>query len=60
MDTIKYNKMLIFYNALENGWEIRKKKGNYIFKKKHENKIEILNNAYLARFMKEQMKLTEC
>ena len=56
MDTVKLHKMLIFYNALENGWEIRKKKGNYIFKKKHENKTEILNDVYLSRFMKEQMK----
>ncbi len=47
--------MEFFYNALENGWEICKKKDNYIFKKKHENKKEILTNTYLSRFMKEQM-----
>ena len=33
MDKIKLKKMEFFYNALENGWEIRKKKDNYIFKK---------------------------
>jgi|TARA_A100001015_G_scaffold214259_1_gene240473 hypothetical protein len=55
MDKIKLKKMEFFYNALENGWEICKKKDNYIFKKKHENKKEILTNTYLSRFMKEQM-----
>ena len=55
MDTIKFKKMEFFYNALENGWEIRKKKDTYIFIKKHENKKEILHGAYLSRFMKEHM-----
>ena len=55
MDIVKLKKMEFFYNALENGWKIRKKKDIYIFKKKHENKKEILNDAYLSRFMKEHM-----
>jgi len=55
MDIVKLKKMEFFYNALENGWEIRKKKDNYILKKKHENKKEILNSSYLSRFMKEHL-----
>ena len=56
MDIVKLKKMEFFYNALENGWEICKKKDNYILKKKHENKKEIVNSAYLSRFMKENLK----
>ena len=55
MDHFKLKKMEFFYNALENGWEIQKKKDTYIFRKKHENKKEILHNSYLSRFMKECM-----
>ena len=35
VDTIKMQKMVFIYNALEEGWNIEKKKDLYIFNKKH-------------------------
>ena len=52
---ITKKKMELFYNALENGWEIKKEKNCYILKKKHEGKKEILADGYLTRFMKEHL-----
>jgi|19_taG_2_1085344.scaffolds.fasta_scaffold25327_2 hypothetical protein len=46
-------KMIFIFNALENGWIIKKQKDCYIFKKKHEGKKEIFNDNYLSRFVEE-------
>ena len=50
---IRLHKMKFVYNALENGWTVKKSKDKYIFTKKHEGKKEILSNEYLLRFMKD-------
>tara|TARA_B110000495_G_C22783672_1_gene458266 strand:+ start:431 stop:628 length:198 start_codon:yes stop_codon:yes gene_type:complete len=48
---ITIQKMKFIYNALENGWAIKKKKDLYIFTKNHEGKKEVLLDEYLKRFM---------
>jgi hypothetical protein len=53
IDKIKFKKMVFLFNALENGWSIKKKKDSYIFTKNHEGKKEIFDESYLAIFMKE-------
>ena len=53
IDSIKLQKMAFIFNALENGWIIKKQKDCYIFKKKHEGKKEIFNDNYLSRFVEE-------
>ena len=53
IDQIKFKKMVFLYNALDNGWSIKKRKDSYIFTKNHEGKKEIFNESYLAVFMKE-------
>ena len=54
IDKMKFQKMVFLYNALDNGWSIKKKQNSYIFKKNHEGKKEILNEklANLKRSMK--------
>ena len=47
----KLRKMIFIYNALENGWAIKKREKNYVFRKKHEGKKEIFSNNYLSRFL---------
>ena len=49
----KLVKMMFLSNAIENGWEIRKKNNSYIFRKKHDNKKEIFDNEYPTTFIKE-------
>jgi hypothetical protein len=52
IDSIKFKKMLFIYNALEEGWTIKKNKDSFIFLKNHEGKKEVFLESYLLRFMK--------
>ena len=51
IDFIKFHKMAFLFNALNNGWTIKKKEKAYIFSKKHEGKREVYLDTYLKRFM---------
>jgi hypothetical protein len=52
VDSITFQKMLLVYNALNDGWSIKKKDSSYIFSKNHEGKKEVLEESYLLKFMK--------
>jgi hypothetical protein len=45
-------------NALDDGWSVKKSQDKYIFSKKHENKIEVFQEEYLATFILQNMRLT--
>ena len=51
LDSNKLQKMIFFFNALENGWTIYKNNDTYIFIKKHENKEEIFKDSYIDTFI---------
>lgn len=51
IDKKDFQKLLFINNAIENGWTVKKDNENYIFKKKHENKIEVFKKNYLEKFM---------
>jgi hypothetical protein len=52
------HKMFFIYNAIEDGWCVRKNASNlYIFTKKHENKKEIYLDNYLKKFINDNMKI---
>jgi hypothetical protein len=57
IDQIKFKKMVFLYNALDNGWSIKKKQDSYIFTKNHEGKKEIFDEGYLAIFMKDNANI---
>ncbi len=57
IDKIKFQKMVFLYNALDNGWSIKKRNDSYIFTKNHEGKKEIFDEAYLSIFMKENVNI---
>jgi hypothetical protein len=59
IDFIKFKKMNFIYNALEEGWSIKKDNTSYIFTKKHENKKEIIEDSYLLKFMKNNLDLNK-
>lgn len=59
IDKIKFQKMAFLYNALDNGWSIKKKQNSYIFKKNHEGKKEVLNESYLSIFMKDNADINK-
>ena len=44
-------KMVFIFNAIEDGWCVKKRNGLYIFTKNHENKKEIFKEEYLTNFI---------
>jgi len=57
MENIKFQKMLFVFNALQDGWTIKKRKDSYIFTKNHEGKKEVFQDAYLISFMKKNLTM---
>ena len=51
IDKIKFHKMVFLYNALEEGWSIKKKSDSYYLLKNHEGKKEIFLESYLSTFI---------
>jgi len=49
------NKIYVMHfvmNTLENGWTIRKKNDNFVFRKKHRNRDEVYSDDFLINFLK--------
>jgi hypothetical protein len=59
MDKRQFQKMAFIYNAIEQGWSVKKSKDSdaYIFIKKHENRREIFAANYLETFIRSNMTL---
>tara|TARA_B100001093_G_scaffold478851_1_gene507396 strand:+ start:1019 stop:1255 length:237 start_codon:yes stop_codon:yes gene_type:complete len=58
IDTITLQKMTLIYNALENGWCIKKINNCYVFNKKHNNEKKVYLDSYLRKFMMENMDIS--
>ena len=43
--------MLFIFNAVNNGWSVKKKVDSYIFIKDHEGKSEVFSDDYLQSFI---------
>jgi hypothetical protein len=52
VNNVTFKKMLFLYNALEDGWSIKKKDDTYVFSKNPAGKKEVLEESYLLKFMK--------
>ena len=49
LDRITIKKMAFFYNALNDGWTIKKIQGEkYLFTKNHEGKKQVFVDSYLT------------
>jgi len=59
IDNVRFKKMLFIYNALEDGWAVKKSNDSLIFSKNHEGKKEIFLEEYLARFLKSNFDLSK-
>jgi len=59
IDAIKFQKMLILFNSIEQGWSVKKKNESYVFTKPHENKKEVLEESYLLKFMKANLDMNK-
>lgn len=56
-DTKFILKMNFIDNALEDGWDVKKKEGLYIFTKNHEGKKEVFSDDFLTHFVKKNFKI---
>uniref|UniRef100_A0A6C0ET38 Uncharacterized protein n=1 Tax=viral metagenome TaxID=1070528 RepID=A0A6C0ET38_9ZZZZ len=59
IDSIQFQKMLLLFNSIEEGWSVKKKANTYVFTKNHENKKEIFEDSYLLKFMKTNLDLNK-
>jgi hypothetical protein len=59
IDKIKFQKMVFLFNALDNGWSIKKRNKTYIFTKNHEGKKEVFDESFLANFMKDNIDINK-
>ena len=57
IDNFILQKMTFLYNALENGWDIKKTDDKYIFSKKHEQKKEVYLDSYLREFLESNITI---
>lgn len=58
LDSIIAQKMSFIYNALEDGWEVKKKGENYVFKKRHHNRREVFLDSYLEQFLRKNLDVS--
>ena len=59
IDKIKFQKMLFLFNAINDGWSVKKRNDSYIFTKNHEGKKEIFLESYLLSFMKDNFDINK-
>ena len=59
IDKITFQKMAFIYNALDEGWCVKKKENNYVFTKNHNNDKEVFIESYLTRFMKGNLDINK-
>lgn len=58
IDNFILQKMTFIYNALENGWDIKKSEDKYIFTKNHEHKKEVYLESYLRTFLETNINIS--
>lgn len=59
VDSVKFQKMLLLFNSIEQGWSVKKRGDSYVFSKNHEGKKEVLEDSYLIKFMKSNLDLNK-
>ena len=59
LDVITFQKMILLFNSIEQGWSVKKRNDSYVFKKNHEGKKEILEDTFLMKFMKTNLDLNK-
>lgn len=57
IENSKFQKMLFVFNAINDGWCIKKRNDSYIFSKNHEGKKEVFLDSYLQTFMTSNLNL---
>jgi phage pi2 protein 07 len=59
IDIITFQKMILLFNSIEQGWSIKKRNGSYVFTKNHEGKKEVFEDSYLMKFMTSNLDINK-
>ena len=59
INLMQLQKMAFIYNALEDGWSVRKNNDLYVFRKDHESKKEVYLDTFLKQFMVTNMNISK-
>ena len=51
IDLKTFQKMVLIYNSVENGWDVKKNCDQYVFLKPHEGKKDVYTDEYLDKFI---------
>jgi len=57
MDRKLLVKMNFIYNAIQDGWSVKKQNDSFVFSKKHEGKKQIFHPEYLENFIEKNLIL---
>jgi hypothetical protein len=60
VDNIQFQKMVLVFNALQDGWSVKKRDDAFIFTKSHEGRKEVLLETYLQKFLKSNLDISKC
>ena len=55
IDCITLQKMAFVYNAVQQGWSVRKRKGAYVFRRRHRGEKQIYLDDFLKKFVEENL-----
>lgn len=57
LNLIKIHKMTFIYNAIEDGWTVKKKNDSYVFTKNHHGQKEVFLDSYLKTFITSKLNI---
>jgi len=57
MNLRELRKMILVYNALNDGWKVAKRDNSYVFTKKHEGRQEVMDDKYVSEFLMQNLQI---
>jgi len=57
INVITLHKMALVYNAVQDGWNVKKRGDKYIFSKPHQNKREVMCEGFLKTFLRDSVDI---
>jgi len=59
VDTIQFQKMVFLFNALQDGWSVKKRNDSFVFTKSNDGRKQILEESFLKKFMNSNLDISK-
>ena len=59
VDLITLQKMALVYNAIQEGWTVKKREDRYVFSKPHRQQKEVYMDSFLRSFLETNLPLPD-